>query len=140
MVRTGEKVAMKFTTAEPRAAKEYRMYTYLKAVNNTDVKKYGIPSVHYYGKWGEFFMIAVTLLDANIKSKIGSLRELDGLIICREFVSKTDVLSSSADQVNLFRNLIKVKASKYMHGRGVRHDDIKPENIMVRKNKVFIIG
>lgn len=26
-----------------------------------------------------------------------------------------------------------------MHSKGIRHDDIKPENIMFRKNRIFLI-
>lgn len=34
---------------------------------------------------------------------------------------------------------VKVLQSKYMHSHGVRHDDIKPDNIMLRKHKSFLI-
>lgn len=39
-----------------------------------------------------------------------------------------------------FAIFLQVIQSKYMHAHGVRHDDIKPENILVSGHKSFIIG
>lgn len=84
-------VAMKFTPSKRAdvAAREYEMYTYLNAINNTDVERYGIPTVYYYGTWKDNILIAVTLLDPafNKKSKDRELQEVDILITFREFVS-----------------------------------------------------
>lgn len=67
------------------------MYTYLNAINNETVERYGIPSVYYYGVWNNHYLMAITLLDSEFKrhADAGKLNELDLLIICREFVSKT---------------------------------------------------
>lgn len=93
---------MKFTPTDEQfeAAKEYAIYTYLDAINNTDVERYGIPSVHYFGLWDDYVLMAITLLDANCmkKSKNGQLNELDMIIIFREFVSKTKALPINRNQ------------------------------------------
>lgn len=88
--RSEKEVAMKFTEENYKyeAAKEYKMYTYLHAINNELVEQYGIPTVYYFGKWANFFLMAITLLDTSVKSIIGNVNELDGLIMFRDFVSK----------------------------------------------------
>lgn len=80
-------VAIKFTPSKysDMAETEYEMYWYLSAVNNTDVQQYGIPTVHYYGTWNDYVVMAITLLD-TVSNK-HKLKELDVLIIAREFVS-----------------------------------------------------
>lgn len=86
-------LAMKFTPMEEQfeAAKEYVIYNYLDAVNNTGVEKFGIPSVHYFGLWEDHVLMAITLLDADCmkKARNNEINELDTIIIFREFVSLT---------------------------------------------------
>lgn len=82
-------VAMKFTCLHKSARKEYKIYTYLNALNNPGVQSYGIPTVYYYGKWNKLIILAMTLLDSSFQKKIedGELNELDLMILFREFVS-----------------------------------------------------
>lgn len=90
---------MKFTLPYPGhdAEHEYEMYTYLNAINNTEIEAYGIPSVHYYGQWNGCILIAITLLDPefNKRFKVRDVSEVDMLIMSREFVSKFLVLHRS---------------------------------------------
>lgn len=46
-------VAMRFTpdVNKEQAHNEYKMYTYLNAINNKTSEKYGVPTVYYFGKW-----------------------------------------------------------------------------------------
>lgn len=91
-------VAMKFTHINDKnyAEKEYEIYSYLHAIDNPTVELYGIPSVYYYGTWGDFIMMGITLLDSGLKNahRAGVLNEADLLIVCKEFVSRKKELVS----------------------------------------------
>lgn len=82
---------MKFTLSCPGAdAKhEYEIYSYLNAINNTEIEKYGIPCIYYYGQWKECQMIGMSLLGTEFNNRYKHLdvNDLDVLILCREFVS-----------------------------------------------------
>ncbi|XP_031627221.1 uncharacterized protein LOC116343347 [Contarinia nasturtii] len=125
LIGSNKTVAMKFApTVENEIENEYEIYTYLGAIDNSTVENYGIPAVQYYGKWEDCSMIAITPLDAKFNEivkkcrKSGStLRDIDILIICREYV----------------------RISKYIHSRGVCHCDSHLRNIMFRGNKGFVI-
>lgn len=87
---------MKFTLPNPGhdAKHEYEMYTYLYAINNTEIEAYGIPSVHYYGRWDGCILIAIILLDPDFNERCiaRDVSEVDILIMSREYVSKSLVL------------------------------------------------
>lgn len=91
MLRNNKTVAIKFVPSEKYIKHEFEMYSYMGAIDNSSVEDYGIPAVHYYGKWEEFSMIAITPLDSKfdeIKTN-GKIRmsDLDIFIILREYVS-----------------------------------------------------
>lgn len=85
----GIEVAMKFTSIQGYADREYKMYTYLNAINNPEVENYGVPTIYYYGTWNDHKMMAMTLLDFSIDYKFitKKLTKIDLLIMLREFVS-----------------------------------------------------
>lgn len=94
MVALNKEVAMKFTISANKfraiaAAKEYAIYSYLNAINSTEIEMYGIPSVYYYGRWEGHILMAITLLDSQVKvfSEPRRINVLNVLIIFREFVS-----------------------------------------------------
>lgn len=135
-------VAMKFTPTEEQfeAAKEYAVYAYLNAFNKTDVQNsFGIPSVYYFGLWNDHVLMAITLLDTDCRRKAikNEINELDTIIIFREFVSETKVIKIV---ILIECHFLKVRITKYIHGHGVRHEDIKLDNIMFRGHQGFIIG
>lgn len=86
---------MKFTTPEKEylADKEYEMYSYLGAINDTNVERYGIPVVYYYGKCSQtgLILMAVSLLDQDITDLAFSKQlfenDVNFLILLRNFVS-----------------------------------------------------
>lgn len=82
-------VAMKFTQDAYFAEREFEIYTYLNAINNTDVERYGIPAVYYFGTWHDHVLMAITLLDSKFNEchRSRSFTEADILLIAREFVS-----------------------------------------------------
>lgn len=88
-------IAMKFTMAEKKylADQEYQMYSYLGAINDTNVERYGIPVVYYYGNWNQtgLILMAVSLLDQDIEDLVISKRlfenDVNILILLRDFVS-----------------------------------------------------
>lgn len=82
---------MKFTHIDLKetAEKEYKIYSYLNAINNSTVEAYGIPSIYYYGTWKDHVMMAMTLLDAPLdkKMKQQQLNEVDLMIVFQQVVS-----------------------------------------------------
>lgn len=92
-------VAVKFIESSNKASaeQEYRIYSYLHAIDNSTVERFGIPTVYYYGKWEDFIVIAITLCNR------GSLNDycddfdleipLNNLIVFRQFVSFTRPIS-----------------------------------------------
>lgn len=82
---------MKFTSSyeyRREAEKEYEIYSYLNAINRTEIERMGIPSVYYFGEWDDYILIATTLLDSTFNKKFQAkdIDETDILIVCREFV------------------------------------------------------
>lgn len=84
-------IAMKFTLPSPGAdAKhEFKIYSYLDAINRTEVEKYGIPCILYYGQYQDCQMLGMSLLDPEFNKRYKNLNvtDIDVLILCREFVS-----------------------------------------------------
>lgn len=95
MLPIDKDIAMKFTLPdqESTAYDEYRMYSYLDAINSTESEKFGIPSVYYYGKCQQtgLILMGFSLLEKNIEdlANSGKLLEHDVnvLMILRDFVS-----------------------------------------------------
>lgn len=79
---------MKFVSSEhhKEVANEYKMYTYLNAINNSTVESYGVPAVYYYGTWYDYILMAITLLDPKFNNNY-RFYDVDILIVFREFVS-----------------------------------------------------
>lgn len=91
LLLNGMQVAMKFTPYNKRssAEREYRIYNYLNAIDNRTVERYGIPSIHYYGRWDNFIMMAMNLFDSTFHKRVknGTITPVDLLILFRGFVS-----------------------------------------------------
>lgn len=115
-------VAMKFSPIESfdTSKIEYATYSYLNAINNSDVLKDGIPAIHYYGTWNNYKLIAMTLLDSKYQQRVknGDIKALDLLIACREFV----------------------KIIKHIHSRGIIDNDCKIQNIIIQNRQGYIYG
>lgn len=86
---------MKFTKLSDafKAKMEYEIYTCLNAINDPDVERYGIPAVYYYGKWENYILMAITLLDSRFKPnpKSSAINEVDVLILFKEIVSMVQI-------------------------------------------------
>lgn len=91
LLLNGMEIAMKFTELknEDEAKQEYKIYTYLNAINNPNTEAYGVPTIYYYGTWNDHVMMAMTLLDSEFHKRFdgGKFNEIDLLITFREFVS-----------------------------------------------------
>lgn len=94
LLPTNKEIAMKFTPlAEKKAADdEYEMFSYLHAINDPEVEKYGIPAVYYYGVWNQLIMTGFSLLDNNLVELVDSKEffesDVNVLLVLRNFVSK----------------------------------------------------
>lgn len=91
LLKIGEEVAMKFIpdAFEADAKTEHKAYIALGAVNNTQAEAFGIPTLYHYGRWENYIMIAVTLLDLEFadRKENNQLTTVDILIVFRELVS-----------------------------------------------------
>lgn len=97
LVQIGEEVAMKFIpdAYENYAKIEHNAYIALGAVNNTENQRilneaYGIPTLYHFGRWKNYFMLGITLLDSEFahRKENKQLNIVDILIVFREFVSQ----------------------------------------------------
>lgn len=90
-------IVMKFTpVANKKAAdEEYEMFSYLHAINNSEVEKYGIPAVYYYGEWEELIMMGFSLLEYDLNELVVSEQffesDVNALLVLRDFVSKKNL-------------------------------------------------
>lgn len=82
--------AMKFTSREYEsyAKYEFEMFPALYAINDTNVEEFEMPSVHYYGRWQDYTLMALTLLDIDCNGIFTNYiyNEADILIVFRECV------------------------------------------------------
>lgn len=141
-------VAIKFVKdhQDQCCQREIEALSYLKAYKNESVEQFGIPVVYYYGRWQMYILTALTKLDNDLfeMSRYSTLRQnpLDVLILFRDFVSFLRLYRKSEYTILsiICFGFVQVFQSKYIHSHGVRHDDIKPGNIMVRGSQSFLIG
>lgn len=86
-------IAMKFIPPRNKefAEEEYTIYTCLNAINNTDVERYGIPSIYYFGSYKNYTMIGFTLLEKEFNSVFDDFDFdlIDVLVTIQEFVRRT---------------------------------------------------
>lgn len=82
---------MKFTPLRIQifASEEFKIYSYLNAINNDTVEEYGVPAVFYYGRWDDYILMAITLLDPEFNKNFEDrlFDEADALIVIQQFVS-----------------------------------------------------
>lgn len=69
--------------------REIQIYSYLDAIDNPDVEKYGIPNVYYYGKWGTYMLTVFSLFDYDLMNVAEHFpnHSINSLILFRDFVS-----------------------------------------------------
>lgn len=91
MKDNGHPVAIKFIPqeAKQKADKEFAIFERLNAIENEQTEKIGIPTVYYRGKWKNFILIAITLLDQDLEDIKNTtyILPLDTMILFRNFVS-----------------------------------------------------
>lgn len=88
-------VAMKFIRIDvlQAATREYEIYSYLKAVDNPKIERFGIPNVYYYNEWNGHMIMVFSyfgdgdLIDGFGKGHFFEDRYINSLILFREFVS-----------------------------------------------------
>lgn len=90
---------MKFVKKEIKheAKREYEIYTYLKAINNPKVEKYGIAAVYHYNEnWNEYVLTVFSYFGGGNLLNKGrekyfhhsiKYHHINILIVLREFVS-----------------------------------------------------
>lgn len=88
-------VAMKFTNSSQlkSSEREYEMHSYLNAINNSDVLKYGISPIYYYNpKFADDYILTVfplfkSSLREVLRYEFEEWDTIDTLILLRDFVS-----------------------------------------------------
>lgn len=69
------------------------MYSYLHAIDNVTVERYGIPAVYYYAKWKNCTVMAITLCENSLSDrKVDFVDPLNALIVFEQFVSASVLL------------------------------------------------
>lgn len=91
--------------------KEFVMYAVLDAIDNPDVVKKGVPALIYRGNWGDFYIMGISLLGKSLYDKLKEYKKFNATTI-----------------LLIIQKLI--RAFKYIHGRGVIHNDVKTDNIL----------
>ncbi|XP_031631549.1 probable casein kinase I homolog ECU11_1980 [Contarinia nasturtii] len=111
-------VAVKICMYNDLIKNELAVYRALNAVGNPKIEEKGIPNVYEIGKlFGYNPFIAITRFDGNVQDRLKNGFTMFGIV---------------------YVFLHSVKALSYIHSKGVIHNDIKPENIFIRGNAVFI--
>ncbi|XP_031631368.1 uncharacterized protein LOC116345816 [Contarinia nasturtii] len=117
----GVEVAVKFFTRRENMDNEVSSYKALNAIDNEDIEKYGIPRIYYVGKmFGTSPVIVMTLFDESLFRRW----------------KKQNMYIRTYSNLQVF--LQSVKALQYMRSKRVLHNDIKPQNIFLRGNNVFV--
>lgn len=95
-------MAIKFVKKEnlEQIEREYKIYSYLDAIENPDVEKYGIPTAYGYNEWQHCVYMAISLFEFDLIDAVrkGSFnytlhdnhKALNSLILFKDFVSAFD--------------------------------------------------
>lgn len=73
--------------------REYRMFTYLEAIERPEVEQFGITAVYYYGEFldGTFIVMALSSLEHSLFTKANEghfvKHPINSLILLKQFVS-----------------------------------------------------
>lgn len=100
---------------------EYAIYAALNAINNPAAPFLGIPNLIYRGISKDGYNIfGIDLLGDSLET----------LLKKRPFNDITLLL--------ILQKMLRIL--KYIHGRGVVHNDIKPDNILLMRSELVVIG
>lgn len=87
-----KEVAIKFMplTEKKNAEHDYDVYAQLRAINNSNVERFGIANVYYFAQWEGYYVMAMTLLDSYLDEKMAghAMNKMDILLFAKQFVSK----------------------------------------------------
>lgn len=121
---SNNELALKFThkSQAPPNDKEYEIFKALHAIDNPDVILNGVPALLYHSVVNEFDIMGITLLGQCLFLKFIELKY--------KFTWITILL--------IFQKMIRIL--KYIHGCGVVHNDIKPQNIHLYGTELVLIG
>lgn len=90
---------MKFVLDEYRntTEREFQIFTYLNAINRTDIERFGFPAVYYYNDWNGYILTVISYFDGGdlvdrrnkgfFQNPSSESESIDSLILFRNFVS-----------------------------------------------------
>lgn len=89
---------MKFVDIEhiESANREFEIYAYLDAINNTKVEEHGFPTIYYYNVWEMHIVMVMSFFEGGdlidkmrkgfFKNPTEEIKSIDSLILFRNFV------------------------------------------------------
>lgn len=130
---------------------EIAAYQALLAIQNDEVEEIGIPQVYYVGKiFGRVPIIVMTLFDECLDARwIAQGKKFTKYTTLQVFLQSVCIAQNVLNLKILLQTyffffkfcfVIQVRILKYFNERNVLHNDIKPQNIFLRGEKVFIGG
>lgn len=107
---------------EELVEKEFKLFAALNAINNPSVLEFGILSLCYRGiLFDKYHVLGFNYIGDSMKKTLDKGTTYSSLTILLTFQQA-------------------IRSLKYIHGKGVIHNDIKPENLLLSGMELFIKG
>lgn len=142
-------VAVKIFSRKKDFNVEFAVFHALNAETDPNIEQYGIPRVYYRGPMlNSFYCIVMTMFDDNLEEyyddKENNITDITMLSFFKQAVCSFRIYSHELLFLKLFNFFFRIEMQvvglKYLNGRNIVHNDIKPQNLFLRGQKLFISG